>query len=179
MSIYTKKGDKGETDLISLRVKKSDINIEVIGQIDNLMVLFSILIVELKEKQNDDMVNDLKTIYKKLFLIQTIICDTKDVYKMKITDEDIKFLETKIDFYSKQLPVLHNFIYYTGDKTSMYCHEVRTKVREVERIIIRLNDDREIDSFVLGYVNRLSDYLFTLARFINKTRGGEEDLIIF
>lgn len=176
MKIYTKYGDSGKTGLLNDRVSKTNIRIEVNGQIDELLVLLAFLIEEFKNN-NEKICDETKQIYKKLFTISTIIADIKNTFNYHITDDDIKELENSIDNMSEQLPQLKNFIYYTGSKLSMKCHYVRTKVRSVERIVVRLFEEEEIDNNVLIYINRLSDYFYALARYINLINGVDEDIL--
>lgn len=176
MKIYSKTGDSGKTSLLNERVSKTDLRIEVNGQIDELLVLLAFLIKELKDNY-DKQYNDIREIYQKLFKISTIIADVNNNFNYRITDEDIKKLENNIDTMQEQLPKLKNFIYYTGTNIAMKTHLIRSKVRSVERTLVRLYEKEEIDTNILIYFNRLSDYFYTLARYLNVINGIEEDIL--
>lgn len=178
MKIYTKTGDSGKTGLLNDRVSKTSLRIEVNGQLDETMVLLAFLIEELKNKY-DSICKEVKVIYKDLFTITSMIADIKNYYHFNINDSSIEKLEKSIDEMSKDLPVLKNFIYYTGSKTAMLCHHIRAKIRSVERTTVRLFETEEIDNMILSYLNRLSDYFYTLARYLNKLEGIEEDILTF
>ena len=173
MVIYTKKGDQGETDLINERVYKDDIRIEAVGQIDELMVLLAMLIRRAGEHEQ----RVLKQVYKKLFTIHTIIVDVKDVFGYSISDDDVYLLEGEIDRMSEILPKLKNFIFYMGHDTAMLCQQVRARTRGIERLVVRISRDHPLPQHVLNYMNRLSDYFYTLGRYINVIYGVEEEVI--
>ena len=175
MSIYTKNGDSGKTSLLSKRVRKSDYRIELNGQIDELMVMLAFLIEDLKE--NDEFVNSLKLVYKNLFKITSMIADVNKQMNLELDTQEVNELETEIDEMSLSLPKLKHFIYYTGSYKSMKCQEIRAKVRSVERTAVRLFDVEGIDNNILTYLNRLSDYFYTLGRYLNLLDGYEEDIL--
>ncbi|MDF2700628.1 MAG: yvqK [Haloplasmataceae bacterium] len=177
MKIYTKTGDAGKTGLLNSRVKKSNFRIEIIGQIDELMVNLAMLIVELNHKYIS-IESDLKNVYKDLFNIQSYVADEGKKYNFNIDENEVSILEVKIDEMSKELPELKNFIFCTGHKYAVISHQVRTKVRTVERLIVILNETYQVELTILKYLNRLSDYFFTLARFINKKENVDEEIII-
>ena len=175
MSIYTKNGDSGKTSLLSKRVRKSDYRIELNGQIDELMVMLAFLIEDLKE--NDEFVNSLKLVYKNLFKITSMIADVNKQMNLELDTQEVNKLETEIDEMSLSLPKSKHFIYYTGSYKSMKCQEIRAKVRSVERTAVRLFDVEGIDNNILTYINRLSDYFYTLGRYVNLLEGYEEDIL--
>ncbi len=179
MSIYTKNGDSGKTSLLNERVSKTNIRVEVNGQIDELMVKLAFLIEDIKKNNEENLIQALQKIYKNLFTITSMIADTKNNFNYKITDYDISKLEIDIDNMTLSLPKLKNFIYYTGTYTAMLCHEVRAKVRSVERMVVKLFETEQIDNLILIYLNRLSDYFYTLARYINFINNYEEEIIRF
>lgn len=177
MKIYTKNGDSGKTSLLNERVSKTNLRIEVNGQIDELMVMLAFLIEDLKSNEQVKLHQDLKKVYKKLFTITSMIADVNKQYNFSIIENDIDKLENEIDVMTQDLPKLKQFIYYTGSHTAMLCHQVRAKVRSVERIVVELYEKEEIDNLILLYLNRLSDYFYTLARYINIQSGNEEDTL--
>lgn len=165
MKVYTKTGDKGTTSLIGgKRVLKSDLRIEAYGTIDEL-IAFTGLLYDQLEKEND----------KKLFLIiqdrlmtcATILatdCDDCDIKLPEINDEDIKLLEKEIDNLDKELPVLTKFVLSGGHTTVSFCHIARTVCRRAERLVIRVNQEKNDVDIVVKYLNRLSDFFFVLSR---------------
>ena len=163
MKIYTKNGDSGKTSLLNERVNKTNIRIEANGQIDELMVMLAYLVEDLKTNNEEELYYDIRKIYKNLFIITSIIADVKKQYDYSLKDKDLIKLENDIDLMSEQLPVLKNFIYYTGCKTSILCHQIRAKARSVERAADRIYETEALDNDVLIYLNRLSDYFYTLA----------------
>ncbi|QVK17807.1 cob(I)yrinic acid a,c-diamide adenosyltransferase [Mycoplasmatota bacterium] len=179
MKIYTKNGDSGKTSLLNERVTKTNLRIEVNGQIDELMVMLAFLIEDIKDKEEVKLYQDLKEVYKNLFMITSMIADVNNQYNFGIKEKSIDKLEKEIDCITQDLPKLKHFIYYTGNQTAMLCHQVRAKVRSVERIVVALYEKEEIDNLILLYLNRLSDYFYTLARYINIQSGNEEDTLNF
>lgn len=177
MGIYTRKGDEGKTDLIGKRVSKVNLRIETNGQLDELMVKLAFLIEKFKGNNEVKYYDDLKKIYRKIFTITSMIADINKEFGYMIKEKDISALENEIDQMTEHLPKLKSFIYYTGTYTSMLCHEVRAKVRSVERIVVELFETEELDYIVLIYLNRLSDYFYTLARLMNIIEGNDEDLL--
>ncbi len=174
MKVYTKNGDTGKTALLDKRVSKSNLRIEVNGQIDELLVQLAFLIEDIKT-QDETLYSNLKIVYKNLFIITSMIANSNDLYNFSIKETDIKKLEHDIDEMTKELPKLKHFIYYTGNQTAMLCHQARAKVRTVERHVVKLYEEEPVHHHILIYLNRLSDYLYTLARFININSGNEED----
>jgi cob(I)alamin adenosyltransferase len=176
MKIYTKFGDTGKTSLLNERVSKTDLRIETNGQIDELLVLMAYLIENVKSDE-EDITKDLQIIYKRLFIISSIIADVKDEFNYVVEDQNVQFLEERIDKMSGDLPKLKNFIYYTGSQNSMLAHQIRAKARSVERAAVRVFENDEFEPIILVYLNRLSDYFYTLARYLNIKSGNEEDTL--
>ena len=167
MKIYTKRGDLGETDLISKRVLKSNIAIHIVGEIDEASARLAdckqyITSIEIKEA--------LSKVDHYLFLISSIVVDNEDRLKLRITDEAIKELEEAIDVMDLKLKPLKKFITYDGSNAAIKVSLLRSQVRKVERYLV----DFETQEHVIQYMNRLSDYLFTLMRFINLNEGIKE-----
>jgi cob(I)alamin adenosyltransferase len=168
--IYTKTGDKGETSLIGgQRVKKSDIIVEAYGTIDELNSFIGLL----KDKyyRFSDV---LERIQNNLFIIETIVASGEGSEKRNLPitkEEEIYFLEQQIDFMTDQLPPLKNFILPGGHEAVSVCHICRTVTRRAERAMLRTENYNDI---ALKYINRLSDYFFTLSRFIAKDYGARD-----
>ena len=175
MKIYTKSGDKGTTSLIGgTRVPKYDLRIESYGTVDELSAWIGLI----RDQEIDkEIVVNLIEVQDRLFTIESMLaCDT-DPSKLQIAeiaDQDIQFLEQQIDIMTKELPVLKSFLISGGHTIVSYCHIARTVCRRAERLVIRLSEEQNINSLILVYLNRLSDYLFVLSRKIGKDKNAEE-----
>jgi cob(I)alamin adenosyltransferase len=163
--IYTKTGDAGETSLIGgCRVPKFHICIEAYGAIDELNSYIGLI----RDQQIDKHYKDiLFEIQGKLFITESLLArekkeKTKNIHRIKT--EDISLLETEIDLMNKSLPELLSFILPGGHTTVSYCHIARCICRRAERIVTLLSQNHPVDELILKYLNRLSDYLFVLAR---------------
>jgi cob(I)alamin adenosyltransferase len=175
MKIYTKNGDKGMTSLIGgKRVSKSHLRIEAYGTIDELtsyMGLVSDQQISIKIK------NDLLKIQDRLMTCAAILAADCEDCKVKIpaiTDKDIEMLEKEMDIMDSELPALNSFLLPGGHMGVSHCHVARTICRRAERIISHLSEEFFVPENVLKYINRLSDYLFVLARKIGKDLNIEE-----
>lgn len=182
--IYTKKGDEGYTSVMgtSKRLAKDDFRIEAIGNIDELNSYVG-MIRSNKSAYKEILINYdevLNTIQNDLFSIGASLADTKHKNEINV---DVDILESSMDNMSKLIPPLKNFILPTGNTTMCYCHLARTVCRRAERSVVTLkthlknnNDLTNIDSIILKYINRLSDYFFVLARYIGTVDGVEETI---
>ena len=170
MKIYTKTGDLGETSLIGgKRVKKNSSQIEAYGNLDELNCIIGML-------KNFDISEDIKEqlifIQKKIFVISTALAipsEEKERYvalETQISEIDIKFLEQNIDIFSTNLPELKSFLMPDGSFLVSWVHIARTVCRRAERSMINCMDFHENNGNALKFINRLSDYLFVLARFL-------------
>jgi len=167
MKIYTKKGDEGNTQLLGGdMVKKNHIKLECYGTIDELNAFIGNIYDQ-----------EISTLHKKtllkiqnqLFNLGSRIAfdDKKEAIKLpNITEKSIEMLEKEIDKMDTLLPILKNFILPSGLPTVSKCHIARTVCRRAERNLVALGEEVKIDPLHLKYLNRLSDYLFVLARFI-------------
>ena len=175
--IYTKTGDKGNTSLIGgTKVPKSDIRIETYGTVDELNSWIGLINDQLTDAE---LKSELKEIQDRLFTIgSSLATDADKESKMKLpdlTDGDIEFLEKRIDEMTAQLPVMKSFILPGGHTTVSSIHVVRCVCRRAERLAVNMQQHNLfIDPRVIQYLNRLSDYLFTLARYVSKKLGAEE-----
>ncbi len=166
--IYTKTGDKGKTSLIGgTKVLKSDLRIETYGTVDELNS-YTGLVAELL--QDEDAVKMLREIQDRLFTIgSALACDPEKDSLMKIPDlhpEDVKLLEDEIDRMELHLEPMKSFILPGGHPTVAHIHIARCVCRRAERICVRLQEtDASLESLIIIYLNRLSDYLFVLSRF--------------
>ncbi|MDR7870958.1 MAG: cob(I)yrinic acid a,c-diamide adenosyltransferase [Tissierellaceae bacterium] len=167
MNIYTKTGDKGETSLFdNKRVSKDDIRVESYGTVDELG---SWIGLTKNYVDDDDIYNRLQDIQNKLFTVASNLA-TEDQTKIKhhIVEDDIIFLEKIVDDYMGKLNNPTGFIVTGSSKESAYLHVARTVCRRAERRIISLSKIAEINPLVIKYVNRLSDALYAIARFLEE-----------
>jgi cob(I)alamin adenosyltransferase len=186
MKIYTGTGDRGKTSLFSgERVTKSDRRIEAYGDVDELNSLLGALAAKLPEKQSD-IAGRLHMIQSELFQLSAILAITPDSSAMdsleKITENQISDLERAIDDLDAKLPQLGGFILPGGHSTAAWAHICRTVCRRAERKVTRIADEytggkaAEQFNLALVYLNRLSDYLFVLARYCNHLQGISDTL---
>lgn len=164
MTIYTKTGDKGKTSLFdNKRVFKDDIRVEAYGTIDELGASLGLA---KNYVEDEEMYDYLYSIQNKLFTVASILA-TEDPEKVKhhIVEEDIDGLEKIIDIYMGRIEDPNCFIVNGFGKKSGHLHVSRTVCRRAERRIITLSGHAEIDPLVIKYVNRLSDTLYSMARY--------------
>ncbi len=174
MKIYTKAGDQGKTSLIGgTRVPKSHIRIESYGTVDELnsfIGLLSDLVEDTKIK------TDLKEIQDRLFTVgSSLACDPEKESALKIPDlkeEDITGLELAMDQMNEVLAPMKSFIIPGGHQAISTAHIARCVCRRAERWCVNMQEeDLFVETLVIKYLNRLSDYLFTLARYIGHLNG--------
>lgn len=174
MKIYTKTGDKGETGLIGgVRVPKSNIRIEAYGTIDELNSCLGVVATSVLKTPEEKV---LANIQERLFTIGSILASAPDS-KMIVPDlkeSDVLELENHIDKMNEELPPLKNFILPAGSQSVAFAHVARCVCRRAERIIVALNNEEPIEALILEYINRLSDYLFVLARYIGLRENVKE-----
>jgi len=175
MKVYTKKGDKGQTQLLGGSiVDKDHVKLECYGTIDELnSFIGNIYDQDLKEFHKEILLN----IQNQLFNLGSVISfdGKKDKIKLpNITAKNIEMLEKAIDKMEESLPMLKNFILPSGHPTTSKCHIARTVCRRAERNLVTLSKTSEIDNLHLQYLNRLSDYLFVLSRAVLKENNAEE-----
>ena len=165
MKIYTKTGDKGLTSLIGgTRVAKHHIRIESYGTVDELNSYIG-LIGDQDITAHDKKI--LKQVQDRLFTIGSSLASDPEKSKMIIPDlhlADIELLEAEMDNMNTNLPELRHFILPGGSNAISYCHIARCVCRRAERITVHLAEESTVEEKVIIYLNRLSDYLFTLAR---------------
>ena len=175
--IYTKTGDKGNTSLIGgTKVPKNDIRIETYGTVDELNSWVGFINDSF---HYEEIKNELKEIQDRLFTIGSALAtDADKELKMRLPDlkeSDIVFLEDRIDAMTAQLPEMKSFILPGGHPVVSSIHIVRCVCRRAERLAVNMQQhELFIDEMIIRYLNRLSDYLFTLARFAGKVLGAEE-----
>ncbi len=172
--IYTKTGDEGQTALFGgRRLPKSHLRIESYGTVDELNSYLGLV----RDHSSDTHIREL------LFEIQNRLFDlganlatdpSKNLTTPSIASADIQLLENEIDAMEAVLPALKNFILPGGHPTVSHCHVARCICRRAERLVVALNLEEKIAPEVLQYLNRLSDFLFVLARKIGHDLGAEE-----
>lgn len=170
MKIYTRTGDKGKTSLFTgKRVPKHHIRIESYGTVDELNAHLGLLRDQRMDARSLEM---LALIQVKLFTVGSILAtEPKKDQRLKIPRilaEDIELLEREMDRINTELPEMTHFILPGGHPTVSYCHIARTVCRRAERAISLLSENDAVPEGVLSYINRLSDYLFVLARKLSK-----------
>jgi cob(I)alamin adenosyltransferase len=175
--IYTKTGDKGKTSLIGgTRVLKSDRRIEAYGTVDELN---SWIGLSMDHAEANAIPHVLQEIQDRLFTIgSALACDLEKETKLKIpdlTEADVELLEIEIDKMNETLPVMKSFILPGGHVAVSSLHIARTVCRRAERCCIRMQkNEMEVAAIIIKYLNRLSDYLFVLARMAAHKLGVEE-----
>ncbi len=179
--IYTKTGDKGTTSLVGgSRVNKDDMRVEAYGTVDELNSHIGLL-AEMLRTQHEEHYKELKTVQHNLFDLQTLLAtEDADIYARlpKLESKEVEALEQQIDSITAQLPQLHSFVIAGGTMAGAQCHVCRTVCRRAERRVVTLSKHAEIDDTIMSYLNRLSDYLFVLARLAVVAEGKDEDLYI-
>ncbi len=176
MKVYTKKGDKGETSLLGgKRISKAHLQIEAYGTVDELNSFISLLPFYIKEK---NILALLEEIQNYLFLIGSYLAmsETSKFKLPELKEEYITRLEKSIDVMEKELPALKNFVLPGGTQGNSYAHIARTVCRRAERKCVALGEIREINPLIIAYLNRLSDWLFVLARYISKQEQAPEKI---
>ena len=172
MKIYTKTGDTGNTSLFGgSRVPKYHLRIEAYGSVDELNSYIGLI----RDQSIDNHTSTiLLKIQNELFTIGAMLATPPDKETLKsgknrlnifkISQNQVLFLEREIDNIQKILPKMTHFILPGGHQTVSFCHIARCVSRRVERLTVQLHHEEPINESVLAYLNRLSDYLFVLAR---------------
>ena len=182
MKIYTKTGDTGTTALFGgTRVPKHHIRIESYGTVDELNSHIGLI---RDQDINQLYKNVLIEVQDRLFTVGAILATPpeKEILKNgqprlninRISDSDILFLENEIDTMDASLPQMTHFVLPGGHTTVSYCHIARCVCRRAERLVVHLHELEPTDEEVIKYLNRLSDYLFVLARKLSYELEAEE-----
>lgn len=171
MGIYTKKGDKGETGLLdkSKRLPKYSLEIETLGAIDEANSFLGLSASFLTEQY---LKNKITQVQRTLFTLASIIAGAK----LSISKSIITKYEKEIDEWTAIMPPLSNFIFPGGSKPASFIFTARSVVRRAERLIVKLNEEKKLDPTILIYINRVSDYLFTIARYVDFREGVKEEI---
>ena len=172
MTIYTKKGDKGETTLFNSKtsqralVAKDSLKISAIGAIDEVNSYLGII----SFNKEPGLKRIIEKLQRELFTIGSILAGVN----LRFYSTKTKYLEGEIDKMQRKLPAIKHFILPGGALIGSQLYYARALVRKAERAVVALNKKEEIKPQILIYLNRLSDFLFVLARTVNKSRGVKE-----
>ena len=174
--IYTRTGDKGKTSLVGgARVKKTHVRLEAYGTVDELNSQLGLLYTYLTEEGDKKLI---LWVQHKLFSVGSYLAtdqsNTALRIESQIADEDIHRLENAIDEADALLPPLKAFVIPGGSRGSAICQVCRTVCRRAERRILTMAEEHEVTENVSAFVNRLSDYLFVLARKMNLLAETDE-----
>jgi cob(I)alamin adenosyltransferase len=175
MKIYTKKGDSGKTSLIGgTRVPKHHLRIESYGTVDELNSYIGLI------RDQDISAQDIEALLEiqdRLFTIGSHLAADPGKSKMvlpELLEADITFLENEIDRMDDLLEEMRSFVLPGGHTVVSYSHIARCVCRRAERIAVQLAEESEVDEKIISYLNRLSDYLFTLSRKLTKDLNAKE-----
>jgi cob(I)alamin adenosyltransferase len=174
MKIYTKTGDDGTTGLIGgSRVAKSDLRIESYGTVDELNAMIGLAAVDI---ESADLSRALRAVQNELFVIGSQLAlpageSSSSHWLPPLEHSSVARLEREIDVAEGELPKLTNFILPGGTETAARLHVARTVCRRAERLVVSLGKDQSVQSMIVTYLNRLSDWLFVQARVVNHRAG--------
>lgn len=175
MKIYTKTGDEGQTSLYGgKRLSKGELRIECYGTVDELNSQVGVVASLLNE---ESLAGELASVQSRLFDLGTHLAaepGKKNLILPELSDAHIEALEKQIDAWNDQLPELKFFILPGGSQAAAQCHVARTVCRRAERLVVRLAESEALKPELIRYLNRLSDYFFVLARFLNHLGGHAE-----
>lgn len=183
--VYTRTGDGGKTRLAGgQQVWKDSLRVEAYGTVDELNSSVGVVRVVNAEMvghhvQAEELEQNLRWVQNKLFDIGSLLATAPgQTFKNmpQVTAKDVTRLEKLIDRCQKDLQPLKEFILPGGGKVSGFLHQARTICRRAERLCVKLSHEEPVDSTIIKYVNRLSDALFVLARWVAKTQGESEFL---
>jgi len=176
--IYTKTGDKGETSLIGgTRVPKYHERIEAYGTLDELNSHLGLIRDQAIDDQSRLLILEIQD---RIFTAESLLAadPSKEIKTLPgLKEEDVKLLENEIDQMNERLPTLSSFILPGGEASASFCHVARCVCRRAERLTIKLveHDAGTLQGeLVIKYLNRLSDYLFVLARKLTYDKNGTE-----
>ncbi len=172
MPIYTRRGDKGETDSFAGRAQKDDPRIEAIGQVDEFNALVGMSIAFSEDEAQSAL---LKEIQKDLFVLGAELAGAhRPLLSRRITPQRVSDIETDIDAIEAELPKLVHFVLPGGCKSACMLHFARTVCRRAERSLVTLSKKEKVDSQAITYLNRLSDLLYVMALAANRKKRVEE-----
>ncbi len=165
--IYTRTGDDGHTGMADgSRLAKDALVIHAIGEVDELNSQLAVLACH----SPDDLAAQIKVIQNELFNVGAELSMGESIIEQSSVDR----LEASLDELNQSLPPLKEFILPGGGLAASHCHVARSICRRVERLLVSLNKEKALGAILMAYINRLSDYLFVLARAISKLEGADE-----
>lgn len=185
VKIYTRTGDTGKTSLFGgKRVSKDVLRVESYGMVDELNSTIGVVLAHMQQmneklqKKTKIVQDELLVIQRDLLTIGSTLATSSSISRqdIRVLGKRVKEFENLIDVLTDQLPVLRNFILPGGSVVGSQLHVSRTTARRAERRILTLSKKEIIDKDILMYFNRLSDLLFTMARFVNKEEKQEEQI---
>ena len=174
MKIYTKTGDTGETSLFGgTRLPKNHLRIEAYGTVDELNSYVGLLRDLCKNEKHRA---TLKEVQDRLFTLGSnlAMAPGKNVTVPDVHDTDVELLEKEMDRMEEALPALRHFVLPGGHPTVAHCHIARCVCRRAERMTVALAQNEKVEAILIRYLNRLSDYLFTLSRDLAQELKAEE-----
>lgn len=175
--VVTKTGDKGHTALIGgQRVSKGSLRVTAYGEVDELNSMLGLASAHLKDQACIEMIQEVQ---HRLFTVGADLASPNGVEVPRISNEHIERLEQMLDGLMDELPPLEEFILPGGGPGGATLHLARTVARRCERTVVLLNEQVEINELTIVYLNRLSDFLFVLARVANKRENHPETLADF
>lgn len=176
MQLYTKRGDYGNTNLIGQgTIPKDDIRVETYGTLDELNSLIGVIVSQMDEEDNR-LKSELIDLQHLLFDCGTDLATIDGERPYKVKKEAVEWIEEQIDVYAEEPPIIEKFVIPGGHPVASLLHLARTVTRRAERLIVTLNREEKINTVVAIFVNRLSDYLYALARVVNHRKGVAEPL---
>lgn len=172
---YTDDYDKGYTKLFGGDfISKASVLVEAYGVVDELNSIIGVVRAHINNKEIDSMLHRLQ---KDLFNLSSDLASPTESDNQCITrikESDIKWLEDEIERMDNMLPELKNFIFPTGSKGSSLLHLARAIARKAERRAVALRGEKGVNQLILKYLNRVSDFLFYMARYLNMKEGIDE-----
>lgn len=180
--VYTRTGDKGETSLVSgTRLSKGSARLDLYGEVDHLNSYIGLLVSELANNgQNHFIQKILNYVQNKLFDMGSLLaCESEhhmNYHLNLISSNDVQMLENAIDDMDQSLPRLSSFILPGGCRSGAMAHICRTTCRTIERKMVNfsMENENQISKEIMMFINRLSDYFFVLARYLNDSEGVVE-----
>lgn len=176
MAIYTKTGDKGTTSLANgERVNKSDARLEAYGTVDELNSWVGLLRAALRNNELPAADHQLQWVQNKLFNLGAALSCAPGEW---VAETDVRQLEQWIDAMQAEVPKQHAFVLPAGGETACRCQVCRTVCRRAERRMLAIEEDgkKQVGNVAFQFVNRLSDYLFVLARFVGFKSDEKEEI---
>jgi cob(I)alamin adenosyltransferase len=174
--IYTRGGDKGQTSLGNGdRVAKDSVRVAAYGDVDETNAIIGLARLHM-QGDADDM---LGRVQNDLFDLGADLCTPEEEAPkyppLRVVQEQVDRLETQIDSLNSELAPLNSFILPGGSAASAHLHHARTVCRRAERHMVSLSESENINPISIGYINRLSDFLFVLGRYLNEK--GKKDVL--